>query len=105
MVLIKVLTFNVASDGKIKKNKEEMQNVFKQYIDVKITGITSEFILLISFQEDSSKPILISEEFINTLKDKEYNIKVFSKGIFNYHIHNIIITKLDISNIIKKVKI
>ena len=97
MVKIKVLTFNVASDGDIKKNISEMQNEFEIFIRSKLND-PEDFILFISFQEDTDKPIILNDKFKNEL-DKNYLLRIESKGIYNFYIHNIIITKIRNINI------
>ena len=92
MVLIKVLTFNVDSDGKIKHNLTEMQNAFNNFIKEKLSD---DSILFISFQEDKSTPVLLTEDFKNFLMIEGYKVIVNSKGISHFHIHSIIITKLN----------
>lgn len=94
MILLKVLTFNVDSNGKIKDNIIDIQKNFKEFINDKLSD---DSILCISFQEDTKKPILLLDDFIKELKSNGYKVIINSKGLFNFHIHSIIITKLNIN--------
>lgn len=100
MVLIKVLTFNVDSNGKIKENiKDNIKQIQPEFEKFIISKLTDDSIFFISFQEDDVKPLLLREEFTQYLLSKKYNIHIESKGIPEFYVHNIIITKKKYSKI------
>jgi hypothetical protein len=96
MVLIKVLTFNVDSDGNIKDNIKDIQLEFEKFV---ISKLTEDAIFLISFQEDEENPLLLREEFKKILISKQYIIHIESKGIKHFYVHNIIISKKKYTNL------